>query len=48
MWASFQDVGNVPRVYESWDSLLRTGESSGAQALRTIAEILPGALDLEI
>ena len=39
-WACFHEVGNVPRVLESWDSLLRIGASSGAQVLSTIAGIL--------
>ena len=30
-WACFHEVGNVPRVYEIWNSLLRIGEISGAQ-----------------
>ena len=48
MRACFQDVGNMPRVYESWNSLLRIGASSGAQVLSTIAGIPSGVLDLEV
>ena len=47
-WARFQEVGNALRVYESWNNLLRIGASSVAQALRTIAGIPSGPLDLEV
>ena len=47
-WACFHEVGNVPRLLESWNSLLRIGASSGAQVLRTIAVIPSGHLDLEV
>ena len=38
----------MPRVQESWNSLLRIGASSGAQVLRTIAGMPSGPLDLEV
>ena len=38
----------MPRVKESWNSLLRIGASLGAQVLRTIAGIPSGPLDLEV
>ena len=38
----------MPRVWESWNSLLRIRASSGAQVLRTIAGIPSGPLDLEV
>ena len=38
----------MPRVEESWNSLLRIGASSGGQVLRTIAGIPSGLLDLEV
>ena len=38
----------MPRVYESCNSLLRIGASSGAQVLRFIAGIPSGPLDLEV
>ena len=38
----------MPRVLESWNSLLRIGASSGAQVLRTIAGIPSGPLDWEV
>ena len=48
MWASFQEERKIPRLKESWKSLLRTGASSGAQDFRTIASIPSGPLDLEV
>ena len=47
-WACFHEIGYVPRVYESWNSLLIIGESSGAHVLRTIAGIPSVPLDLEV
>ena len=35
-------------MWESWNSLLRIGASSGAHVLRTIAGIPSGPLDLEV
>ena len=46
-WACFHEVGKVPRVQESWNSLLRIGASSRAQVLRAIAGMPSGPLDLE-
>ena len=47
-WACFHEVGKVPRVQESWNSLLRIGASSRAQVLRAIAGIPSGPSDLEV
>ena len=47
MCASFQEEENIPGLWESWKSLLRTWASSGAQDFRTIPGIPSGPLDFE-
>ena len=46
--ACFHEVGCVPRVSESWNTLLRIGASSGAEVLRIIAGIPSVPFDLEV
>ena len=47
MWASFQNIENVPRVPKNRNSFLRIGASLGAQALRNIPIIPSGPSDFD-